>query len=227
MAEEKELTGWERSRAAQKGYGNFYAGLAIATVFIAGVWIGSRIFATSDDPNSSSFFLNLWTEALGILVTVGLFGLISKYLADERYKRQLVDEAASISNEIAKNAVHQIRRKQWLEGVHGLFQRTELKRANLTDANLRRANLQGVDLKYADLERANLWEANLRGAKLKEANLKNANLVSTSFDKHTILPDGKAWTTGIDMEYYTNPTYSGGFWRSELFWVPAYRDKKE
>lgn len=198
MAEERELTGWERSRAAQKGYGNFYAGLAIATVFIAGVWIGSRVFATPTDPNSSGFFLNLWTEALGILVTVGLFGLISQWLAENRYKRQLVDEVASTSNEIAKHAVHVLKRRGWLEGADGLLSEENLSGARLDDASLKRANLKRTNLGHGSFKNADFFSADLEEAYLTNADLTEAKLICANLSR-AILQRAKLTNAKLDQ----------------------------
>lgn len=180
MAEEQELTGWERSRAAQKGYGGFYACLAIVTAILAGIWIGGHIFA---DPNSSPFGMNLWTEGIGMLVTVGLFGLINRLQSVYRQKRQIIDDAASTSNEIAKNAIHSLRRQGWLEGIDGLLQYADLRSANLCQADLRGSNLKGANLWSANLLQANLTQVNLIQAELtssilREAYFKSANLQS-------------------------------------------------
>jgi len=180
VAEEEELVGWERSRAAQKGHGRLYTGLAIVTALATGIWIGSRVFA---DPNSSAFGLNLWTEALGMLVTVGLFGLINEWQAERRYKKQLVDEVGSESNEIAKHAVSILRRRGLLEGESGLLQGKNLEKADLSGITLTRANLQGVNLTNGVLRDTQLQGASLAGANLSLAKMQDARMIEADLSK--------------------------------------------
>ena len=69
--------------------------------------------------------INLFTDVISIAVTVLILDELNRRRserdAENALKRQLVDDAASTSNEIAKNAVHQLRRKGWLEGENGLL----------------------------------------------------------------------------------------------------------
>lgn len=101
-----------------------------------------------------------------------------------------------------------------------------LKGANLRGANLAGANLQGAKLQEADLQGAVLTGANLRGADLTFANLKEVIWGVTEFDENTSLPDGSQWTYDTDMARFTDSTHPH-FWRSDAYWSPAYRGKKE
>jgi uncharacterized protein YjbI with pentapeptide repeats len=173
-----------------------------------GVFIGMIAFSAPAD--RTGYLINLYTSILSILVTVFVIDFLNRRRDEHRDVRQLqeqlVRDASSTSNETAKNAIHQLRMRGWLEGQSSLLQGARLTGANLQDAKLSFANLQGailfranlpqvdlnsaqlqgVDLEYADirrgnlrntqLQRANLHEAQLQGAVLFQANLQEALL---------------------------------------------------
>jgi hypothetical protein len=153
-------------------------------------------------------------EAAGIIVTVLWIERLQRQRdernAEKALKEQLVRDAGSTSNEVAKNAVHQLRKRGWLEGDHGLLAGQDLRGAYISGANMEKASLQGTDLgkatlQWVNLEGTNLERANLSGAYLREAIMKGGKLETAVFDETTILPDGRHWSPDIDMTYYTNP----------------------
>ena len=191
----------------------------VATIFV--VLIGWQLFSAGllfaiDDYNT-----NLFTEVVGVIITVVIVDRLSTIRNEHYFHRQLIDNSASRSNEIAKHAVHQIRRRKLLKGKNGLLQGELLLYANLENADLSEANLEKIDLRGANLENANLWrtnlknaklyKANLKGAMLWHANLKGANLRSTELDTQTELPDGTKWTCDTDMGRFINPDHPE-FW---------------
>ena len=217
-------------REYHREFGWFYKLLGGLILVLFGVWIGSQLFA--DD---SGYNTNLYTELLGIGVTVFILNELAKRREVRQLQEQLVRNAASTSNEIAKDAVHQLRRQGWLTGEKGLLKGKNLRLANLESAklfganlsrtNLVSANLSGADLLSANLSNAQLIGAELHGAHLFSVNLGGANLsqsnlsaavgiASTSFDKATLLPDGSRWTSETDMGRYTNPEHPN-FWHPE------------
>lgn len=174
-----------------------------------GVWIGSLIFGGDE-----GYATNVYTEVLSIAVTVGLLDYLNRRRDERRriedLKEQLLRDVRSQSNETAKNAVHQLRARGWLQGENGLLKGAQMSAANLQDAflvevdlssaalvmaNLQRAflngaklngsylisaNLQGARLSSVDLQGANLLRAKLQGAVLSLANLQDANLNTTN-----------------------------------------------
>jgi uncharacterized protein YjbI with pentapeptide repeats len=131
----------------------------------------------------SDFLNNLVPEALGILVTVFVIEQLNRQ-RDERnaikqLQEQLVRDASSTSNEVAKNAVHQLDKREWLEGTMSLLVDEDLSGANLQGADLISANLEKANLRVANLKNANLAGANLSYADLWEANLERAYLYET------------------------------------------------
>lgn len=125
---------------------------------------------------------------------------ISESRRVEEQKARLLRGARSTVNDVALEAIHELREHGWLTNDDGL----------LTGAKLQGANLAGVTL----------WRANLT----------NANLQQVKFDEHTVLPDAqwveedtegnliydKCWIQDIDMTRYTNPEHPD-FWQPE--WV--------
>lgn len=182
----------------------FYKLLGAAVLIGVGMLLGRIIYATPDADQAWGYGVNIYTSVISTAVTVLILDELNrrrskreaKAEAEAEYQQQLIDDAASSSNEVAKNAVHQIRRKDWLYGENGLLKGADLGKANLqnvdlSSANLRsthlsEANLQEANLRGAQLQRsalvatnfrdANLAEVNLRGAWLLDADLQNANL---------------------------------------------------
>lgn len=134
-----------------------------------------------------AFDLNLTTEIIGIAVTV----FIIKWFDDRRDKQlkltelqqQLVEDAASTSNEIAKHAVHVIRRHGWHKGEKGLLSGKDLSNADLREAFLRGANLGGTDLRLSDMRGTDLLSVNLEEAIMGGADLRGAKFLSTKLSK--------------------------------------------
>lgn len=150
--------------------------------------------------NLSELIISLLPEAAGILVTITVIDVLNRR-RDERnavkqLQEQLVRDASSIVNDVANNAVHQLRNRGWLEGIDGLLAKADLRGANLhtvdlmfanleksnfTGANLQESLLGGVNLQeavlgYSNLKEAYLHKANLQGAKLWGASLQEATL---------------------------------------------------
>lgn len=222
--------------------------------FIAGVMLFPLLASLSE--NLAGFLQELAPEAVGILVTVFLIDRIIRR-RDERnaeaaLKRQLLIDAASQSNEKAKDAVHQLKNKQWLIGKDGLLKGTNLVAAHLEGSDLFAANLEGTYLDgvhlqdaklifsylkgarlvagklerayfmMANLKGANLMAAHLNGTNFAEANLEGVDLQHAKFDGKTVLPDGHFWTKETDISRFTNPSHSD-FWRSNDPKSPAYQ----
>jgi hypothetical protein len=135
-------------------------------------------FNNANDRNG--FVSNIASEIAFVILTVGALDVMRGWRdrqSEERaLKLQLTMNAGSISNEIAKDAVHQIRWRGWLSGEDGILQHAVLGMANLQGADLRYANLQGVFLRSADLQGADLQSARLQSAHLGFASMQGAYL---------------------------------------------------
>lgn len=151
-------------------------------VAVFGLLVG-RFMYTQDE--AWEYGVNVFTGLISTAATVLILDELNrrrlKKEVQDSLKIQLVDDAASLSNEIAKNAVHQLRRKGRLVGEASLLKGAYLWHANLQDADLTDANLQKAYLSFGNLEgayllRTNLEEAQLVGANLQKAYLSGANL---------------------------------------------------
>jgi hypothetical protein len=185
-------------------------------------------------PNLPDLVKDLLPEAAGILVTITVIDQLNRR-RDERnaikqLQEQLVRDASSIVNDVANNAIHQIRKRDWLEGDGGLLkgadlreanlqgadlstanlQRTKFYMANLQGANLALSKLQGTDLYRAKLQGAYLIGSKLQGANLSLAKLQRADLIGAEFDENTILPDNSHWIPDTDMTRFTQPDNQAG-----------------
>lgn len=158
--------------------------LYIVTGFLGGVLF--CLLTQLSLQNLPQLIADLLPEAAGILVTVTVIDVLNRR-RDERnaikqLQQQLVRDTSSTSNEIAKNAVHQLMKRRWLQGDKGLLAGIDLRRANLQEANLVGANLQGANLKWAYLQGADLRLAKFQNAELDEAHLQGANLKGASLE---------------------------------------------
>ncbi|MEP7293763.1 MAG: pentapeptide repeat-containing protein [Chloroflexota bacterium] len=247
-----EKVGWEQTKAiwADKDTRLIYKVMGGILLLAIGVFAGRLIYAAPDAQQAWGYGVNLFTGVISTLATVLILDQLAERRADRKaeqaLKRQLVDDAASTSNEIAKNAVHQLRRKGWLKGENGLLKGADLSDANLQGADLVGANLQEADLRLANLHGAQmrgvnlkgalLWLANLQGAELSrtnlqgaefgDANLEGATLDDAKFDEFTRLPNYNLWIVQRDTRKFTDPTHPD-FWRSREPHSPAYRGKSE
>jgi uncharacterized protein YjbI with pentapeptide repeats len=146
--------------------------LAIGGALIAGIAIGLLLYPRLE------FMMSVWTEALGVGVTVALFALVNRWQIKRGRQQQLVDDVAGIDATAARAAVHQMARKGWLEGENGLLRGVDLTNAKLRETRLRHANLRGAVLTEAELREADLGAADLSGANLIKANLHAADLTA-------------------------------------------------
>ena len=126
----------------------------------------------------------LFTEIVGILVTVFVIDGLRSIGTDTEVKKSLLRRAASTSNETAKAAIDELRKT-------GLINRGVLRGADLSGACLCGAMLENVDLSGVNLENADLSDAYLDGAILVDA-----KLCRTKFHRTTMV---KVQLAGSDL----------------------------
>lgn len=183
--------------------------IRITPVFIVNITVGFMgivgIFVLLRENNLTEFMKAIAPELVGIMVTVLFIERLTKQYTEEQEKKAiLVREMGSSRNDIALEAVKELRQQGWL--TDGSLRSADLKAANLASGNLRSANMPRVNLSLANLENANLNEANieeamlmgaslqmaslsranLRGAMLAGANLKMANLFDSNLQKASL-----------------------------------------
>jgi hypothetical protein len=163
--------------------------MIIALVGI-GIIIGAKLFADVD-----GYVLNLYTEFISIVITVGLLGTLNRAWNRAQLKAELIRLAGSESNERARAAIEDLRHYKWL--IEGL-KNQNLQRANLSDVNLYGVDLSGVQLQNAQLEKTFLSTAKLFDAELGEANLTGANLFQADLRKANL---SRANLTEADLTF--------------------------
>ncbi|PJF40443.1 MAG: pentapeptide repeat-containing protein [Chloroflexi bacterium] len=145
-----------------------------AFVLLIGISVGLLRF------NRADFGLNLFTEFLGMFVTVGIFDVLNRYRDGQQNKRQLQErlilDAGSVSNEVAIDAIRELGKRKWLDGVDGLLRARNLAGANLKQVELEQANLECTNFENADLSNARLAYANLTSSNLSKCLLIHAQL---------------------------------------------------
>jgi uncharacterized protein YjbI with pentapeptide repeats len=137
------------------------------------------------------FANGFWNEALSIAITVIVLDRLNRIRANEERKLALFRQAKSRSNDVALEAVDQIRHEGWWDAMCDHYRNDEgrihlfsvqwaggiqLQEVNLENANLGYAHLENANLYAAHLDNANLEEAHLENAYLRSAHLENASL---------------------------------------------------
>jgi len=163
----------------------------IIALFIGGV----VIFAFRD------FLLNLWSEAISIIFTVGVLEVLARQREQKALVDQLMRQVHYPAHSVAVNALSELHSMGKLEGDDGLlvkggfseldwhgvdlphvnlseayFWKATLSNINLTDANLTQTNFQEADISEAILWRVDLSDSILRQAILTNTTLMNAQL---------------------------------------------------
>ncbi len=169
--------------------------------------------------NFEGLVRDLVPETFGIAFTVllidRLYASRSQKNALIDLKQRLISEAGSTSNEVAKHAFHELRKRGWLVGDEGILVGVDLRNADLRDAHLWDANLRGCYLWRANLKGSHLDGTDLRGADLTDACLEDAYLTYATdghidaviFDETTILPDRRHWHPTINMKKYIDANH--------------------
>ncbi len=188
-----DITRQEEIRGIQNEYKWLYQLLGGIALLVLGIFLGIKIGEAEFYDRQRDYQMNLWTEAVGVIASIGLTVFILDRMSErresirrqEQLKRDLVRDAGSRVNQTAVNAVEQLRHKGWLMDEDGLLKGADLWEANLQGAVLWRANLQQVTFHRAILMEANLIESNLQkadlqGATLHKASMQNSNLLQAN-----------------------------------------------
>ena len=179
----------------------YFVALIVGLVITAGISIFFNKRKLSDKDWWSSFFQGISTEILGAFITGFLILILITPAEQEQsiteLKKNLINDAGSQVNEVARRAIERIRERNWLLGEQGILQNADLSQANLQDANFggvylfnadafSTANLRSTELDHAiltdakltvvDLSWAILFNTDLRGANLSYSQLSNATL---------------------------------------------------
>lgn len=164
-----------------------------------------------------TFWHDLWPEMISTGGAILGIDELNRRRSAQEYKREIIQQMGSFSNDFALEATRIIRDMGW-------FNDGSLRGMIFQDANLEGADLQGADLQYTNLARANLkgrtrlWDANLEGTNLVRAdlqgtslwraNLQGASLVRARLQEAQLWKANLQWAnlkgvflTGADLPY--------------------------
>ncbi|MCB9457574.1 MAG: hypothetical protein H6671_16430 [Anaerolineaceae bacterium] len=103
---------WQEIRSIHHEYEFFYQIGGGLLLVLIGVWIGTNLFALAED---TGYFTNVYTEVLSIFVTVFILDRLAQRREDRNreidLREQLVRDASSLVNDVALNAIRQIRKR--------------------------------------------------------------------------------------------------------------------
>lgn len=176
MAAHDQDAHWQEIRTIHRDYKFFYQIGGGIVLVLLGIWIGSKLFG-----GDAGFATNIYTEVLSIVVTVFVLNTFAKRREVHQLQQQLIRNAASTSNEIAKDAIHQMDKSSLLIGEKGLLQGQRLWNANLNGAYMPGANLKNADLSYSNMSNAYLFETDMRSAYLEGVDFTKAELFGAKF----------------------------------------------
>ncbi len=171
----------EEIRGIHKTYSWSYPLLVGSLALLAGIWIGIRIGHWEFvDKKRDDYYMNLWTEGIGVLASAGITVLIIDQFNGMRIRREqrrrLALAVRSPSRDVAMSAIEELDFYGWLTGENGALKGADLMEAKLDEARLNGANLEQCILDHAELHSAKLIGASLRDAILTFAKLHNAKL---------------------------------------------------
>jgi len=150
--------------------------LVVVGIIIGGYIFGAeQPFFTSND-NFLGYSTNIFTELLSVGITILVLDRLNERRQRFREKERLQALARSRANQVALNAIEEMRFNGWLEGDESLLQNAYLARANLRTVNLANANLQAARLYRANLQNSYLFRADLQGANLESSDMQEADL---------------------------------------------------
>src|SRR5690606_12162976 len=141
---------WQDTRYIHRTYKNWYelaGGIGLISLFVV---MGFVFFAA----DKFGYTTNIYTELLGIALTVLVLDKRYQYRAEKARREELVLQMSSSNNDIAVEAIKQLRLKGWL--MDGSIGKANLIEANWFKANLVKANLRGLFLYHSDLLQAKM-----------------------------------------------------------------------
>jgi hypothetical protein len=215
-------------QAIHHQYALFYRILGSSVLVLMGILIGSWLFAL-DGPlySEDGYRTNLYTEFIGMGITVLIIDFLNNRREREHEKRMLIAQLGSLSNEASQDAARILWTRRWL--TDGSMRGAKLTLADLTYADMGASDLRDVTFVGASLMRARLWASKLQGANFEGADLEGAWLMhplygTAKFDAHTRLPDGSFYNPEKGLEQFDrflNRDHPQ-FWRSKNPHLPSY-----
>jgi len=143
--------------------------IGVSLLFVGIIYILGRLFLSLQGMDEG-----LFTELVGILLTVLLIDGLRNIGADIEIRKSLIRRAASTSNETAKAAIDELRKT-------GLIDRGVLRAVDLSGAVLTRAVLTNIDFANSNLSTADFTCSNFNHSNLTKAIFSNSMFNETIF----------------------------------------------
>ena len=148
------------------------------------------LFGQENASDRNDFDLNLFTEIIGVAITVLIVDTIYSYRDKKRrsheLKERLLHDARSPEQGTARNAFHRMKEQGLIYGEDSILRGALLLNSSPAKVDLSSARLDGVYLLnsnfnesfffQANLENSHLNNAKLRRAFFREASMRNADL---------------------------------------------------
>lgn len=162
---------------------NSITGSQSALYLLVGVYIGALLFDGGGVASTDSgYAVNLWTEVLGIAVTVVIINRLSQRQADEERKRLLQVMLKSTEPSVAILAFAELDARNSLDYLgQANIPGVPLQYRNLAHVPIYLANLSNADHQRLDVSYAYGWEVNFSKASLVAANFRYAHLGGADF----------------------------------------------
>ena len=183
-------------------------GIAYSMILVSGLAVLYKI--GRDDISKDDYSINLYTEFLGVIVSV----IVAFFILDEmnrrrddrrreqEFRKQLILDLHSPNNSTAIEAIHKMHVRDWLSGEESPLRKrvffevdwrnarlsgSDMEDAKFFDARLEGANLSAAFMYFAYMRRINLAKADLRDAHLECADLSFACLVGTNLSSANLM----------------------------------------
>lgn len=178
-----------------------------AAVALIGIGIGIGYLLAAD---RQGLTFNLFTEAIGIAVTVLILDRLLERRAQRRQleelKGELIREMGSYDNGAVLRAIGELRAHGWLGD--GSLRGKDLRRADLHGAELEEADLCQAMLMESNLNQVSFWSAKLQGARFGYADLQDAVLYCAD------LRGAQLWDADLRHGFLRAANLQGAFLRT-------------
>ncbi|GEM_PF-6656518 len=156
------------------------------------LFLGIRIFPIDE------YWLNIFTEFLSIVATIGVLNEIAKYRETRQRHTQTIENVSSPVQAIAVTAASSLLRNGYLQGKKSELRDKDLSHADLRRVRLPNSNLDGTIMRKVKLDECYLREASLQGVDLSVASVTHADLSGAEMHYSTLVG---ANLTQTDLTY--------------------------
>ena len=138
------------------------------------VVVGGIIFIRDNQPND--YYLNLFTEFVSLVATVGVLNALAKHRENKRILEQLIIDAGIPVQSIAVSAVTKLKLTGYLVGAKSVLNNKHLPYTDLTKAHLEDCYFEYTTMEHAKLDNCHLQRSFLRHSDFSHASARGVNL---------------------------------------------------